>query len=494
MGKIIKPFLLFLLAILVFHSWFFPGVLSTFDFPYYSSLMMKDANIIPYAWGWHIGFDGFAKFFSPYSWVFPLIYIPQVIFGNLLRMDWPFITRIMYLYPYLIFMIVSPILLIRYIFPKNQYYLLAVFIFLFNTYGLMLAGGEIFLALAYALAPIILMIFLKIADSKQQRADNKEQKADIRYSIIAGLLLSVQIMFDPRIAYVTLSIVGLFLFFAFCYLLSVKKMNIFFNLIFYALVIPLGITVLLHAFWIIPSILHGGNPVETLGSAYSTVGAINYLSFAKFEHAISLLQPNWPENIFGKVGFMKPEFLLLPVLAFASLLFVNKLKEGREKLYILFFAFLGLVGTFLSKGSNDPFGGIYLWMFRYIPGFIMFRDPTKWYLLVALAYAILIPFSVWNICDWLKLQSKFLIKSKVFNLQNAFLFFVICYLLFLIRPAILGQLGGMFKITSVPEDYVRLEKFLANQQDYFRTLWVPFETAFWLLFKSPSGNIRADII
>jgi hypothetical protein len=354
--------------------------------------------------------------------------------------------------------------LFHYLFPKNNFYLFSVLVFIFNTYALMLAQGEIFLALAYALAPVVLMICFKIAE-------NRKQIASIKYSIVAGLLLSAQIVFDPRIAYVTIFAAALYL------VLSIKfsKKTIPHTpySILYALVIPLGITALIHAFWIIPAVLHGGNPVEALGTAHSAVGAVNYLSFAKLENTISLLQPNWPENIFGKVSFMKPEFLLLPILAFASMLFINKLKDKKEKLYILFFAFLGLVGAFLSKGTNDPFGGIYLWLFKYFPGFIMFRDPTKFYLLIVLSYSILIPFSIWGIYDFLKLK----LKSQKY-LPNLFLILVTLYLVFLVRSAIFGQLGGLLKTTSIPQDYVSLEKFLINQQDYSRTLWFPSKQRF----------------
>jgi len=48
----------------------------------------------------------------------------------------------------------------------------------------------------------------------------------------------------------------------------------------------------------------------------------------------------------------------------------------------------------------------------------------------------------------------------------------------LIRPAIFGQLNGLLKPTSVPEDYAVLEGFLAVQPGYFRTLWVPSKERF----------------
>jgi hypothetical protein len=482
MEKLIKPFLLLLLVITVFHAWFLPGLLSTFDFPYYSPLMMKDASIMPYAWGFHVGLDGFARFISPYSWVLPFINIPQVIFGRL-GMDWGLIERITYLYPLLILLLISPVVLFKTVFPKNKFYLMAIIVFSFNTYSLLLFSGEIFVALAYCLIPLILAIFIKILSDK-----NAISKTI--YSIAAGLVVSLQIMFDPRVAYVTLSAVALYAVFSILYLVFSKKsrnLNIKSSLNYFVFIIfiPGAITLLLQAFWILPSIFHGGNPVESLGAGYSSVGAVQFLSFAKLENTITLLHPNWPENIFGKVYFMRPEFLLLPVLAFASLFFIKRSETSKEKVYILFFALLGLVGTFLAKGSNDPFGGIYLWMFNHIPGFIMFRDPAKWYLLVAISYSILIPFSMWKIYEWLSdhaefriKDSRFINKNKIFNMQNIFVVLVVGYLLFLIRPALLGQLGGTFKTTTIPAEYTKLEQFLSSQNNFSRTLWVPSKQRF----------------
>lgn len=501
MGRLIIPFLLLLLIAFIFHSWFLPGLLSTFDFPYYSSLMMKDASIIPYAWGFHVGLDGFAKFFSPYSWVFLSIYIPEVILGKYLGMDWSFIQRVMYLYPLLILLVLSPIYLFKALFPKNKFYFISVLVFSFNTYSLLLVSGEVFIALAYSLIPLVFALFVKVMNKIK---DNEAISVN-RLSIILGLVLAVQVLMDPRITYVTLAMLLLYFLFNFYNSISFKK-------IFYIFVVPGLLALLLHAFWLIPTILIGKNPVEALGESYSTAEAVKYLSFAKLEDTISLLHPNWPENIFGKTGFLKPEFLILPTIAFSSLLFVanSKLKtqnfknnltiEQSNNRTIIFFALLGLIGAFLAKGANDPFGGVYLWLFDNFPGFIMFRDPTKWYTLIALSYSILIPFSVWKIYEWIKSHSRFktydlrfMTKNRIVNIQNLFFLLLISYLLFLIRPAIFGQLGGMFKTTSVPKDYMKLEKFLYDQNNYFRTLWFPSKQKFGY-YSSNHPEISAHIL
>src|SRR5579859_7204467 len=58
-------------------------------------------------------------------------------------------------------------------------------------------------------------------------------------------------------------------------------------------------------------------------------------------------------------------------------------------------------------------------------------------------------------------------------IPHLFVLLVVGYLLFLIRPALLGQLGGTFKSHSVPNEYVQLEKFLNSQNGFSRTLWIP---------------------
>jgi len=58
-------------------------------------------------------------------------------------------------------------------------------------------------------------------------------------------------------------------------------------------------------------------------------------------------------------------------------------------------------------------------------------------------------------------------------IPQVFILLVVLYLLFLIRPALLGQLTGTFQPHTVPPEYTKLEKFLDSQKQFSRTLWVP---------------------
>ncbi len=471
-------FILFLLLIFFcFRSWFSFFPLSSGDWNYKFPEMIRGFTLYPYAWD-AVFFNGLGG-----NKVFLLslntYYLATIsILFNFFHIPWVLIERLVWFWPFLIISVSSSYYLFRKLFSE-KFALLSSFVFLFNIYILMIVGGgQMGIAMAYSIAPIVLASFIQIINNLGSKGYNfKFQISNFKLPILAGSLLSLQIIFDLRIAYITL-----FAVFLLWLLKNIEKTNLKFFIKSFALVflIPGAISFLLNTFWLLPSIVSSRNPIEDLGSAYSSVEAVKFFSFAKFEDSISLLHPNWPENIFGKTGFLKPEFLLRPILAFSSLFFISKTKDQRTKSYILFFALLGLIGAFLAKGANEPFGGIYLWMFDHLPGFIMFRDPTKWYTLVAISYSILIPFTVWKIYEWLKSKDKFSIfnfqfsiKSKIFNFQNLFLILTSLFLILLIRPALFGQLSGTFKTTQVPEDYIKLEKFLSSQNSFSRTLWIP---------------------
>ena len=172
---------------------------------------------------------------------------------------------------------------------------------------------------------------------------------------------------------------------------------------------------------------------------------------------------------------MRPEFLILPLLAYAALLFKTIEKSSRKT--ILFFALLGLIGAFLAKGANEPFGQIYLWLFEHVPGFIMFRDPTKWYLLVALSYSVLIPFSIFHIAKK---------RYYIFILVFAF------YFLYLLHPALLNNLNGTFKTSSISPEYRQLNEFLSSQQSFYRVLWIPAKHEFGSLSQNHPAVYAQD--
>jgi len=486
MEKLTSLFL-FIASAIIFGAWFTAREVIGGDWPYFFSSFLNEFTLFPHSWAAYQG-NGLGGEFISYS-LDSYLYLVVYLFVNVLHIPWEIVYKVFFFGFYIVSSILSSIYLLTTVLPtaKIWHKMAASFIFTVNTYILMVVGGgQMGVALAYSVAPLVLATFVKLINLTNSSGFNS------RFSIIAGLVLAFQVMFDTRIAYLSMIAVAIYL------VLQITKKNIpntflpvkalakWGYLILYVLIVPMGITILLHASWILPLVTFRSSPVNEIISYQSSVGAFEFFSFASFSQSFSLVHPNWPENIFGKIGFMKPEFLILPILAYASLLFIKsniQIKDQINNRTILFFALLGLLGAFLAKGANPPFGEINIWMFTHMPGFTFFRDPTKFYLLIALSYLVLIPFSISSVRVFLKSKiknqkSKIHNQYQIFNFSYIFLIFTILYLLFLIHPAFFGQLGGTFKKHEVAHEYMELKNFLNNQNGFFRTLWIPRQQRF----------------
>lgn len=450
--KVVYTIIILSTIVIVFRNWFLAPEIIGGDWQYLFNEMLKEFSFFPLSWDPANG-NGLGGISPIYSLS---IYNNFTTFiAGYLHISWVIVYKIFWFGLFIALSILSSTALLKSTLSNVKYWQLVIggVIFTSNTYILMIVGGgQMGVALAYSIAPLVLAIFIKLIDLTYS------SNSTIKYSLIAGLVLALQVMFDSRIAYITMLAMGAY--YVLCtkyYALAKKSIRI---------AIPIGIAILLHASWILPMFLFRQNPFGDLGQSYTSSGIVRFLSFAHFSDAFAFLHPNWPENLFGKVYFMRPEFLFLPILVYSSLLFPQKSNRT-----IIFFVLLSLLGSFLAKGANPPFGEVYLWLFDHVPGFVLFRDPTKFYLLVSLSYLVLIPFSLYSIGEWIRSK----IKDQKLKTQSEYIFllFTILYLLFLIRPAILGQLGGTFQKHEIPKEYIVLKDFLHDQPEFFRTLWIP---------------------
>jgi hypothetical protein len=310
-------------------------------------------------------------------------------------------------------------------------------------------GGQLGVSISYSFIPLSFLTFFKIL-----------QKPNFKTSLIFSLVFSLQILFDIRLAIIT---------FASCFLYFLLNKEWDLKKISYCFVVPTITSLLLHIYWIFPLMLF---PSKFLPENYSSVSAAEFFSFAKFENTLSLLHPNWPENIFGKVSFMRPEFLFIPIIAFSSLLFIRG-KRKWEQQYILFFVLLALGSSFVAKGTNEPFSSIYSELFQRVPGFSLFRDSTKFYSLIALSFALLIPWTLVELSYFLNSYIRMFSKKQKYQTYTI----TMCSVLFVVIWSILLRgiftNHNVFRIKQIPSDYAQLEQFITSQHEWYRTLWVP---------------------
>lgn len=428
-------YIIALIAILfTYRAWFLAPEIIGGDWPYYFPEHVAAMVFPSPAWVFwrNNGFGGV----DPVRGLHTFESFLAVLGTQWLGLPWPVVYKVGWFGLFLLLSFVSSSILWKSVVTGTHSHwpaAFAGFLYTTNTYILMVAGGgQMGVALAYSLAPAVFASFSRLLDFGHSSSRH------FRLICLAGLVLGFQVMVDPRIAYVTMIAVGL-------YSVVGKKSPL-------RLFPSLSIAAALNAFWIAPLAAARYHPLGTAGGALVSAESLSFFSVADFPHALSLLHPNWPENIFGKTYFLQPEVLAIPILAYSALL--------RAELHPLrFFAFLGLVGAFLAKGSGEPFGAVYAWLFAHAPGFAFFRDPTKFYLLIALSYSVLIPFTVYQ---WTRLRFGLLAVCAVL-----LLWFVS------IRQALLGQLGGTFSRRTVPAEYVALKEFLLAQPAFSRTLWAP---------------------
>lgn len=439
-----------ILYLVIFRAWLSPGVIFGGDFPYLFNEAYPSIITLPQAWeiGLNSGLGGFS---GPFLWIYLVANIPIIIFGKFLGLEWSIVERLGYLFPYLIISFSVSWIYFRKLFNKGYLVFLASLVFLLNTFVLMtVGGGLVVISLSYILTLPIFYYFKKIIDSTE---------LDLRLGIIFGLVSSFQIILDPRLFFISLFLLSSYFLVYFLYFRDLEIRSLFKNISVSFIVI-----FLLNAFWIIPSLIVRSNPVELLGPSYSSNNIVKFLSFATLENALGLLHPYYPENIFGKIGFMKPGYLIFPLFAFSSLLLLGKNKK--ENFLPLFFALISLVGIFMAKGASEPFGNIYIFLFEKVPGFQVFRDPFKWYALIALGFAYLIPFSVGNMIKALSV--------KRFNKIRYLPFFLfVAFFLFTLYPNFNNQLTGFFRTSKLPNSYIDLTTYLEKDKSISRVLWYP---------------------
>jgi hypothetical protein len=430
----------------IFRVWFLPGVITGGDLWHFFPSMLENYSIFPYAWSplTGNGLGGNSVLFLAVNFVNAFI----SSFGSFL--SWQILERIFILFPFLISATFLPIILFKRLFPENNFYFISPLLTTFNTYILMLvAGGLVIIGISYSLIPLVFFLFLNISNSQKNHS-----KKLLLTPLILGVVLGVQSLLDIRVTYMTLFSLLVFnliiVFLEGDLKKSIKKFAI-------GIIFPLSIALLINSFWVLPAVLSGTNLLSQLGTAYTSLDAVRFLSFANFENSFSLLHPNWPENIFGKTYFLRPEFLLLPFLAFTSIIFIKK-----DNIKIITpLIVISLLGIFLAKGANEPFGQIYLFLFEKVIGFGFFRDSTKWYMLIAFTFSILIPFTLFEI------------SKKAGRFGNAIVLLFVAYFIFLISPAVLGKLPGTLKFSQVPTEYAHFERFMTSQKSFSRTMWFP---------------------
>lgn len=426
--------LLILLVFFVFWIWWIPGPRAANDFSFISSDWIKLQFDLPRVWS-ERGAEGLGEYSIFTLWSYPI----NLLFGILSNfgLNFEIWERLLIL----LFISVGSIsiwkFLSSYSLSAKSKFIGSLF-YLLNTYPLLLIdGGQISIALAYGLFPLAFLLIFKAAH------------LGLRNKIVAGLIATILGYFDIRFLFILfLLTLGRLLF---DILENEKKrLKILWNWI--NLGIISGIVILiLNAFWLFPYIK---NPIEKDVLDSFTKLTTNFLNIG---HPLLMIAPHWYKNIFGQISQLKPEFIIFPILVFLAPILRRNDKN------VLFWLFVAVTSIFLAKGNSEPFPYVYPWLHSNIPGFSFFRDSTKFFFLIALAYSVLISITSEEIL-------KRILGKKV---KVVYLIFITVYFVYLIKPVLLGQMTGTFSIHPAEKEFQTLASILQEDNNFGRVFWIP---------------------
>jgi hypothetical protein len=139
----------------------------------------------------------------------------------------------------------------------------------------------------------------------------------------------------------------------------------------------------------------------------------------------------------------------------------------RRKL-MLFFSVAFIVCLFLGKGSSEPFGRLYIWLFIHFPGIATIRSPFHFVELLTIPYALLLASSLSEID---RLLTDVAADRFFKTYGNKIFYFTILGLIIITSfPIYSGDLNGWLKPIQLPAYYEESAEWLNNQTGTFNIL------------------------
>lgn len=235
---------------------------------------------------------------------------------------------------------------------------------------------------------------------------------------------------------------------------------------------------LIHSFWLIPFLhnmlnqsvndFYNGN-LQGLFSGYLSVASYtNLFNYANYPGLLSFKEHQSASQYLFY-------FLLLAIL-FASLFFVNKRINFREKKYLVFLTAIFLVYFNISLGPNSiPTGKIWLWSFDNFPGFEFFRSFTRPLIICLISEIFILALLVKNhpVAD--KIKKYIAVSIIIFLISTNLIFFT-------------GNLNGTIGSFDIPKEYFEInEKYFKNDEKSFSIISypnLPYESYVWSINKN----------
>jgi len=125
-----------------------------------------------------------------------------------------------------------------------------------------------------------------------------------------------------------------------------------------------------------------------------------------------------------------------------------------QKGLAILLVFVGVAGYFLALGNQGPTGGLFLWAYDHVPFFAVMREPQKFLMLLALAYAV---FFGWGVE---RLSHVDISTSRLVAIGTAAFLAVVLPLGY--SATIFGGLAGQITSSPLPSAYQRADALMGT--------------------------------
>jgi hypothetical protein len=192
---------------------------------------------------------------------------------------------------------------------------------------------------------------------------------------------------------------------------------------------------------LVAPLLAGVRPAGTLAqlAAYRTradprVGLLVNVAglYGFFRHG-----PTEPKDLFSRWPALLAALLLIVAVGYVAVL-----RDAAHRPAALAILAAGAAGFFLALGDQGPTGGLFRLAYEHVPGFVIMREPDKFAVLLALAYA----YGFGHGIAWLMAGS----RPKAIWATSAALAIA---LPLAYTPNLFGGLGGQVKASEVPSSW-----------------------------------------
>ncbi len=318
----------------------------------------------------------------------------------------------------------------------------------------------------FALLPLFLVLFI---------AGIKRRNVVYGFmALISSFILSMSFGQPSYVISLWLVVVTYVIF----YLLTTNKLAERKYAIFYFLAI-FTLWLLMHSWWIWPLFKTFGATTDKLGDLEYNIGSLKGISRdSPITVVIRLVHKFVFAGIYGNIYLTLPFRLMSWLIPTALLFSISVFKRLR---YFKFYIGLFLISLFVILGTNMPLGWLFLWLFKNVSVFQVFRNPyEKMGLVLIIAYT---PFFAIGVVELsIKIQA-FFKKIPSALVVCAFMFLVFGVYVW---PMWTGQFAGGVTINPwirVPDYYQLANEWIKNQDVNSRIIQFPLNPGDGVLYK-----------